>query len=655
MKPSILKKLALATALFASALGITTTQAQPTISLTSPVSGAGFSAPAMLALSATTADIDGTVTNVAFYQGSTLLGNATSTPFTLTTANIFAGSYSLTAVATDNNGLSSTSSVVNVTVTNTVALNVLQSIKTVFVIAMENHDLVQKNPTGSPQQMLGNPAAPYFNSLITPGNPNAAQTAWATHMFSCAINGEHPSEPNYIWAEAGTDFGVRSDNDPNQSASVHNVYTNVQHLSAQLTSAGIPWRSYQEDLEYTTSEEKSASGTTTIVNPYNGTKQYNYGVKHNPMAFFPDTQNVNCYPMTNFWTDLANNNIGRYNWITPDQYNEWHSALNGTYTYNGTAWTGDQSAIASGDNCLSIIIPKIMASAAYKDHGVIIIWTDETESTDDTNTTLPYIIISPMAKGNAYASTLPYNHSSDLKTMDEIFGLAYQTNAIPANGSGLGYYDAQNDGKYDYVDGHSATIYDLSDFFQGVPPVPPVAGTAYYARPANVSLLVKISNLLTNVTDANGTAVTLVGVGADGQNLLSTNGTTLFNNGTYILYTNSITANVVDSFKYTVSDGQGGVGVGTVVIIPNNNIVGQTNVRLNVSTTNVTANFFGVPGFSYTVERSTNLTAGLGWVSISTNTAPANGLIQVIDNFQDLGIPIPPVPSGVFYRLRYNP
>jgi hypothetical protein len=622
----------------------------PTVSLTGPASGASFAAPTDLALAATTADIDGTVTNVAFYQGTTLLGNVSSAPFTFTTANIFAGSYALTAVATDNNGLSSTSSVVNVTITNTPALAVLQSIKTVFIIAMENHDLVQKNPTGSPQQMLGNPAAPYFNSLITPGNPNAAQTAWATHMFSCAINGEHPSEPNYIWAEAGTDFGVRSDNDPNQSTSVHNVYTNVMHLSAQLTAAGIPWRSYQEDLEFTTSEEKSASGTTTIVNPYNGTKQYNYGVKHNPMAFFNDTQNKYCYPMTNFWSDLTNGNIGRYNWITPDQYNEWHSALNGTYTYNGTAWTGDQSAIASGDNCLSIIIPKIMASAAYKDHGVIIIWTDETESTDDTNTTLPYIIISPLAKGNAYASTLPYNHSSDLKTMDEIFELAYQTNAIPA-----AYYDAQNDGNYDYVDGHSAPIYDLSDFFQGVPPVPPVAGTVYYTRPANVSLLIKISNLLTNVTDANGTAVALVGVGTDGRNLLSTNGTTLFNNGTYILYTNSITANVVDSFKYTVSDGQGGVGVGTVVIIPNNNIVGQTNVKLNVSTTNVTANFFGVPGFSYTVERSTNLTAGLGWVSISTNTVPANGLLQVIDNFQDLGIPIPPVPSGIFYRLRYNP
>src|ERR1035438_4424429 len=53
-------------------------------------------------------------------------------------------------------------------------------IQTVFVIAMENHNFVQ--PTGlatSPEQLLGNPAAPYINSLITPGNPNAAHVSFA--------------------------------------------------------------------------------------------------------------------------------------------------------------------------------------------------------------------------------------------------------------------------------------------------------------------------------------------------------------------------------------------------------------------------------------------------------------------------------------------
>ena len=189
-----------------------------------------------------------------------------------------------------------------------------------------------------------------------------------------------------------------------------------------------------------------------------------------------------------------------------------------------------------------------------------------------------------------------------------------------------------------------------------VNPPPPVAGTAYYTRPANISLKIAISDLLTNVTVAEDDYVTLVGVGTDGLNLLSTNGTTLFTNSTYILYTNSVTPNVNDSFNYTVSDVVGQRSIGTVLItINNNNIIGQTNVNLNVSSTNVTANFFGVPGYQYTVDRSTNLTQGLGWVPISTNTAPANGLIQVVDNFQDLGIPIPPVPSSVFYRLRYNP
>jgi len=74
-----------------------------------------------------------------------------------------------------------------------------------------------------------------------------------------------------------------------------------------------------------------------------------------------------------------------------------------------------------------------------------------------------------------------------------------------------------------------------------------------------------------------------------------------------------------------------------------------------VAAASVTANFFGVPGFQYVVQRSTNLVTGAGWVPISTNTAPPDGLIQVQDTFQGLGIPVPPVPSPVYYRLQYNP
>ena len=64
-------------------------------------------------------------------------------------------------------------------------------LQTVFVIAMENHNFTQPPSDTSPAQILGNPAAPYVNSLITPGNTNAAMTSFATNYQNAAA-GVHP-------------------------------------------------------------------------------------------------------------------------------------------------------------------------------------------------------------------------------------------------------------------------------------------------------------------------------------------------------------------------------------------------------------------------------------------------------------------------------
>ena len=114
--------------------------------------------------------------------------------------------------------------------TNAASLATLRQIKTVFIIALENHVWTQRNPEGHPQQIFGNPAAPYVNSLTTPGHPNAAQVAYATKYYNAAL-GLHPSEPNYIWSEAGTDFGIDTDKDPKDAT--HNLFHHVQHLSGQ--------------------------------------------------------------------------------------------------------------------------------------------------------------------------------------------------------------------------------------------------------------------------------------------------------------------------------------------------------------------------------------------------------------------------------------
>src|SRR5271166_3871704 len=56
----------------------------------------------------------------------------------------------------------------------------------VFVIDMENHNLTQPGSVTSPEQLQGNAAAPDLNSLMTPGDPNAAQTSWASNYYNVA-------------------------------------------------------------------------------------------------------------------------------------------------------------------------------------------------------------------------------------------------------------------------------------------------------------------------------------------------------------------------------------------------------------------------------------------------------------------------------------
>jgi uncharacterized protein (DUF2141 family) len=87
----------------------------PTISITNPVSGAVFAAPANVNIGASAAVSSGTVTNVQFFTNNVSLGSVTVAPFKLTVGNLAAGAYALKAVATAA-GVSATSAVVNITV-----------------------------------------------------------------------------------------------------------------------------------------------------------------------------------------------------------------------------------------------------------------------------------------------------------------------------------------------------------------------------------------------------------------------------------------------------------------------------------------------------------------------------------------------------------
>lgn len=100
-------------------IGSCSGNAAPIASITSPANNASFTAPASITINANASDTDGAISKVDFYNGTTLLGTDTSSPYSFLWTNVAAGSYALTAKATDNGGGTGTSSVINVTVTNT--------------------------------------------------------------------------------------------------------------------------------------------------------------------------------------------------------------------------------------------------------------------------------------------------------------------------------------------------------------------------------------------------------------------------------------------------------------------------------------------------------------------------------------------------------
>lgn len=382
-----------------------------------------------------------------------------------------------------------------------------REIKHVFVIALENHNWTQPaTVAGGIGQISGNPNAPFINSLVN-GTAVAyingrlvnisQQTSYATayHNVLATQSGQnphiHPSEPQYLWSEAGTNFGILNDDDP-YADNPPNAQTTTQHLSGLLQRAGHTWKSYQEDTDLETSNGQlinqalpwdqwtvplvSLSGTFgpgNYLNADNNSAQYNYAPKHDPQVFFQDTNggnnltssnplSHNYAPMQQLAFDLADGNTADYNWITPDQYNEMHSTLNPPFL--GLA--NDASNIRSGDNTVSRLVPMIMASRAYQDGGVIILWWDESESDgepsdnqDDFAHTIGEIVISPLAHPNVngmpYASSIDYSHSSDLRTMQEIFHVRATKGSSP------------------YL-GDAANANDLSDMFApGVIPTRP--------------------------------------------------------------------------------------------------------------------------------------------------------------------------------------
>lgn len=162
-----------------------------------------------------------------------------------------------------------------------------------------------------------------------------------------------------------------------------------------------------------------------------------------------------------------------------------------------------------------------------------------------------------------------------------------------------------------------------------VPNVAPVAGTDSFARARNTQLRILISNLLTNDTDANADSISFVSVTSP-----SANGATIYSDSTQLLYCPLPGSNPAsDSFSYSISDSLlTATGTVNVTLRPD-----PTGATFNIVASGLDADhhpvitFAGIPGYSYKVQRSQDLSA---WTDLWTTNAPETGLFQYTDYSQ---------------------
>jgi phospholipase C len=195
-----------------------------------------------------------------------------------------------------------------------------------------------------------------------------------------------------LWIHAGDNLGIIDDNEP----PFHSAST-TDHLADYLEKANITWKAYEESIDGTT-----CPMAETVL----------YAPKHDPFVYFSDiNDNVNpasvrCLahvrPFTELATDIASGNVARYNFVTPNLCHDMHDC-----------------AVAAGDAWLAANLPVILGSSAYKSGGAVFLTWDEA---DDGDGPIGMIMLSPRGKAG-YSNSIHYDHSSLLKTLQEIFGV----------------------------------------------------------------------------------------------------------------------------------------------------------------------------------------------------------------------------------------
>lgn len=327
-------------------------------------------------------------------------------------------------------------------------------VRHVFVVNLENKGYDETFGPGSP--------APYLSGTLR------EQGQLLSHYYGTA----HNSLPNYIAQVSGqgpdsqtqgdcqvySDFVQTGTVEPGQAVGNGCVYpSSVRTVADQLEARGLTWKGYLEDMG--TPCRHPAPNTADDTQKAEVGDQY--AARHNPFVYFKGiTSSPTCaqhdVDLSELTADLGSvTTTPNLSYITPNLCNDGHDS---------PCVDGRPGGLATADEWLRTWIPKVLASPAYQQDGLLVVTFDEADTgTPDgaaaccgegpgPNAPMPGIygmgggrtgavVLSPYVAAGSRNDT-PYNHYSLLRTMEDTFGLPPLGYAQDARGFGADVFGA---------------------------------------------------------------------------------------------------------------------------------------------------------------------------------------------------------------------
>lgn len=339
----------------------------------------------------------------------------------------------------------------------------------VFVITLENEGYDVTFGPGS--------KAPYLSQTLTSKGVLLTQYFGTGHAsldnYVAMISGQAATNETRNDCQVYADFQLTGMTADGQAIGTGCVYpASIKTLPDQLKAVGKTWRGYMGDMGNDPSREAATCGHPAL-NTIDHTQSAEapstavplgdqYATRHNPFAYFhsiidsPDCQKnmINLNQLTNDLKSAAT--TPNFVFITPNLCDDGH---------DGPCVNGQPGGLVSADQFLQKWVPAIMASAAYRKDGLLIINFDESgasitqDSSGHVVVTFPgqtccseqpgpnlgafpssstigsfvlnfqsfggdrtgAVLLSPFLKPGTVSDT-PFNHYSLLRTLEEIFG-----------------------------------------------------------------------------------------------------------------------------------------------------------------------------------------------------------------------------------------